>query len=171
MSPIAGAAKSEVGQFYCRSWSALVSYAFIWTGEFCLAEDAVQTAFVKLMDKDMLPRELRPYMFRAVRNEALQRRRSANREPPLPEGFDTWWSLAAPECSCAESKDLMDEAMKILREQERETIVLKELVGMTLREIAQIQEVSIKTVASWHRRGMFKLRQRLYELEGKQPPK
>ncbi len=165
----AGASESEVRQFYCHSWGTLVGYAIVLTEDHGLAEDAVQTAFVKLMNKDSLPRELRPYMFKAVRNEALQQRQAARREFPLPADFEVWWSLPPPQSANAESQDLLHEALKGLRKEEREAIVLKELAELTLREIAQIQQVSPNTVASWHRRGMLKLRRRVMELEGKEP--
>jgi len=147
-------------RFYRSHRQGLLSYALSLTGNRDSAEDAIHTAFAKLLHSEAWPRELSPYMYRAVRNEALQERRHANREPATVAIFD-----GTHNGRDHESEDLLNEALKALRDEERESVVLKGLNGLTLQEVAEVHSVSINTAASWYRRGMTKLRERLEELE------
>ena len=149
-----------VQRFYRRRRQGLFSYALSITGDRGAAEDAIHTAFAKVMQSEALPRDLEPYMYRAVRNEALQELRRAHREPATGAVFD-----ASTNGRAHVAEDLLNEAFKALRGEERECVVLKGLNGLTLREVAAIHDVSTNTAASWYRRGMAKLRERIRELD------
>lgn len=53
-----------------------------------------------------------------------------------------------------------------LPDDQRETIMLKTISGLSFRQIAATRRVSINTAASWYRRGLERLRTALKEIEG-----
>ncbi len=147
-------------RFYQRRRQALFTYALAVTGDRGRAEDAIHTAFANILQRESLPRELEPYMHRAVRNEALQERRLALREAAAEGVFEC--VVQGPSTT---AEDTLNVAFGVLNDDERESVVLKGLNGLTLREIAGVRQVSVNTAASWYRRGIAKLRVRIQELE------
>jgi RNA polymerase sigma factor (sigma-70 family) len=130
------------------------------TGDRGRAEDAIHTAFANLLQRESLPWELEPYMYRAVRNEALQERRLASREIASEGLFER-----VAQGSATSAEDTLNVAFEVLSDDERECVVLKGLNGLTFREIADVRQVPLNTAASWYRRGIAKLRVRIQELE------
>jgi RNA polymerase sigma factor (sigma-70 family) len=128
------------------------------------AEDAIQEAFYRLFRMEGKPRHLKAYVFRAVRNAAIdQRRRNSPPGEELSEFiFDTG---AGPDESAAnqEFKRRVAEGLLTLSEDERETVVHHIYGGLTFREIARVRESPLGTVVSWYRRGIKKLREQLEE--------
>lgn len=100
----------------------------------------------------------RPYVFRCVRNAALDgRRRTQVRTDSIfashaPEEI----ASLSPADGCLAGE--LDERLQCLSSDERETIVLKIYDALTFQEIADLREVPLPTVASWYRRGLEKLR-------------
>lgn len=143
-------------QIYATSRQELYSYAVSITRHRESAEDAIQQAFERLLRRGELPGDLRPYVFRAVRNAALDGlRRSKVRADTLflagaePSGASPWDGHAAQD---------LEEALQEISTDEREAIVLKTYGSLTFQEIAAIRGVPLPTVASWYRRGLEKLR-------------
>jgi RNA polymerase sigma-70 factor (ECF subfamily) len=130
------------------------------------AEDAIQEAFYRLFRSSGSPRNLKAYVFRAVRNAALDQVR---RGPPPAEDmageieefiFDP--SPGPRECAEAEEfKRQVARALAALSDDERETIVQHIYGDLTFREIAEIRESPLGTVTAWYHRGLQKLRARL----------
>jgi len=109
--------------FYEAHWQGLFTYALSITRSRCAAEDVVHSVFCRLLRRRGLPRDMRPYVFRAVRNEALDLLRKLAR-PPLDE------SIYAPlnGDGGAELLARREEALRLLGRltaDERECIVLK----------------------------------------------
>ena len=139
------------------------------------AEDAVHAAFARLFALRSAPDNLRAYAFRAVRNAAIDAVRiSGSASAPWPDSetvpvFDmrpsAFESLAEAEDARAVTSEL-----DLLTGDERETIIMHIHAGLTFREIAAIMERSQSTVASWYRRGIARLRERL-EREPCETPK
>jgi RNA polymerase sigma-70 factor (ECF subfamily) len=126
------------------------------------AEDAVQEAFCRLFRLDARPRRLKAYVFRAVRNAAIDQARRA--PPPAAEGGDFVFDPAPGPAEAAEAAEFRRRAAECLLgldEDEREAIVLHLFAGLTFREVADVREAPLGTVTSWYRRGIEKLRQRL----------
>jgi RNA polymerase sigma-70 factor, ECF subfamily len=143
----------QLRRFYESNRQELFTYSLAVTRNREAAEDAIQNAFQRLLRRGSLPDDLRPYIFRCVRNAAIDdARRAKGREDDL---------FVAPDEHAIDShlRDELNALFAQLSNDERETIVLKVFDGMTLQEIANIREVSINTIASWYRRGMEKLRQ------------
>ncbi len=143
---------------YESSRAELYMYALSITRHPQRAEDAVQTAFCAMLRTKRPPLELRPYVFRCVRNAALDAQARETRDAEVAPLFDR---EAAPDPALPA---LMDDLLAQLHPDQRETIVMKTYAGLTLREIAEAREVSINTAASWYRRGLERLRELMEEV-------
>ncbi len=147
----------EVRRFYEAERAVLYTYALAITGAPEAAEDAVHAALERLLRRGSAPRELRPYVFRAVRNAALDHHRR-----PTPEALETAAQGPAALDDPALRPTLVGCLARLGRD-EREVVLLKAVGGFTLREIAAVRRRSQNTVASWYRRGLERLRRMLEE--------
>ena len=139
------------------------------------AEDAIQAAFSRLVQTDWHTEKLEAYVFRAVRNAALDIYRKQKRESEKFESAFLSTSLSAtyhngsPHHNHVEQLILREEQQNILEEieklppEEREIIVLKNFSNFTFEEIAEITETNSNTVATRYRRLIQKLRNQLKE--------
>jgi len=144
----------------------LARYARRLLGDFDLAADAVQHAFVKLCEEseDRLAGRVAPWLFRVCRNRALDHLRRSGRERSLDDGEDRGGpptpSPAADPADLAERSDLAARLKELLRDlppAQREAIDLW-CEGFTYREISEITgrlEGSVRVLAH---RGLAKLR-------------
>jgi RNA polymerase sigma-70 factor (ECF subfamily) len=127
------------------------------------AEDAVQNVFVKLVGMIRGGRsrieDLKNYLYRAVRNEALTlrtrrqmgrdvERRRVERDGPILEAAPGVDPLTAAQ---------IEEALARLPVDQRETIVLKVYQGFTFAEIAELAGEKLNTVASRYKYAIAKL--------------
>jgi RNA polymerase sigma-70 factor (ECF subfamily) len=149
---------AEVKALYEKHGSALAAYGCCCGLDFGSAEDVVQQVFLKLLRaRERLPQTPSAYLYRAVRNAALNYRRDVRREVEIPENEN--WLVARD--GRAEETLAVEGALRELPEEQRETIFLKVWAGMTLQEIAEMLEISINTAASRYRYAVEKLRERL----------
>jgi RNA polymerase sigma-70 factor, ECF subfamily len=137
---------------------ALLAYARSIVHDAAEAEDALQQVFTRLMSPPLsaLPREPRPYLFRAVRNTCLNRRRAHGREAARREAPAMF---AAPVGWNGLAQDLED-ALRELPQEQREVVMLRVWGQMTLDEAADVLGIPANTVASRYRYALAKLRQR-----------
>ena len=129
------------------------------------AEDAVQEAFYRLFRLRKEPRHLKAYVFRSVRNAALDQRRR-NSSVDL-DGGAAVFDLSDEPSDRAGARELakkVAQAMAQLSADERETIMSHLHGALTFREIAEIRGASNNTVSSWYRRGIEKLRRQIGDL-------
>ena len=145
-----------VGRLYEELGPALLAYARSIVHDPAEAEDAIQQVFMKLMD-GAWPREPRPYLFRAVRNTCLNRRRALGR---LVAATDPSPAFVAPDGLADAARDL-EAALRELPAEQREVVVLRVWGEMTLEEAAAVVGAPANTVASRYRYALAKLRQRL----------
>ena len=128
------------------------------------AEDSIQEAFQKLFGLKSKPRHLKAYVFRAVRNAAIDQVR---RNPPPTEEVTEFIFDAKPVprdvVAHNELKERVTKALLSLSEDERETIVQHIYGDLRFREIARVRQAPLGTVAAWYRRGLKKLRSLLKE--------
>lgn len=149
--------------FYLDSRQQLYTYAVSITGNREAAEDAIHGVFEKLLRRGKWPADLRPYVFRSVRNAAFDAwRRTRVRLDSIFEAAAEAEANgpAAPE---ARAPDDLEPLLHRLSPDERETIVLKVYGGLTFQEIAALRRVPPPTAASWYRRGLERLRVMLKE--------
>ncbi len=128
------------------------------------AEDALQEAFYRLFRLERAPEHLKAYVFRTVRNAAVDiiRRSPPPSEPLSPFIFDSE-DDPRETAEKGEFKRRVSEVLLTLSENERETIVQHLWGELTFQEIAQVRGSPLGTVSTWYRRGMEKLRVRLEE--------
>lgn len=139
--------------------SRLVLYARQWL-ERELAEDAVQEVFVNLAGQSGIPREPRPWLFKAVRNAAISelrsRKRRQNREHTAGEGrtgfFEEDESLDA---------EAAQGALESLPVSAREIVVLRIWGEMTFQEIGQVVGRAASSVFAEYQQALGEMKERL----------
>ncbi len=146
-----------VERFYRQHRKELYSYALALTRNPDAAEDAVQTAIVGVLGRRRLPRNLRPYLMRAIRNATIDWRRSHRKHETEPVASDL------DQRSSVDERRLVEQCLLRLPVEVREVVFLKEVVGMTFREIGVICRRPLPTVASRYRRGIEAMRKYLLE--------
>jgi RNA polymerase sigma-70 factor (ECF subfamily) len=161
-SPLNGA----LDQVYSECRQQLFTCALAITRCPDTAEDAIQEAFHRLFRLDTRPRNVKAYVFRAVRNAAIDQVRKNS--PPvnaIPEFvLDFIFDPRLGPADAAMDKEFqrrVAETLMGLAEDERETIVQHLYGNLTFREIADVRDAPLGTVTSWYQRGLEKLRARL----------
>jgi RNA polymerase sigma-70 factor, ECF subfamily len=119
------------------------------------AEDVVQETFIALLKLPEAPRSGENYAFRAVRNRALNFKRSLWRRLAR-EVESVRWFERDPDESPAERAAMR--CLQSLPTEQREVIVLKIWSHYTFEEIAGLLDLSPNTVAGRYRYGLEKLR-------------
>jgi RNA polymerase sigma-70 factor (ECF subfamily) len=146
-------------ELYELSAARLVRYAFSITQHLDDAEDAFQSAIVRVARRPYrLAQAHNPwaYFLRMVRNEAvrlLQRRRPI----ALPELHPVADYRAAATLDAEDLKRSVRIALQQLPPNQAEVVVLKVWEGMTFAEIASVLDESPNTVASRYRYALQKL--------------
>jgi RNA polymerase sigma-70 factor (ECF subfamily) len=146
----------QMRRVYEEHRQELFTYALALTRDRAAAEDAIHNAFARLLRRGTAPADLRPYVFRCVRNAAIDGQRQGRRHE------DGIFALASDADALAPADSgIAEEVERLLAElsaDEREAIVLKVVDALTLQEVADVRGVSVNTAASWYRRGLEKLR-------------
>jgi RNA polymerase sigma-70 factor (ECF subfamily) len=121
------------------------------------AEDAVQAAFVKLVKLESPPADPKLYVFRSVRNAAIDlvKGRSRRREEPLAADWDA--RSADLESADSDVVQCISAAIQRLDEPGREVIELHLHAALSFREISELLGEPLPTVASRYRRALNKL--------------
>jgi RNA polymerase sigma-70 factor (ECF subfamily) len=145
---------AEVQDLYQRHGSALLAYATGLLGSRASAEDVLHQVFLSLLSKAEKPAEARPYLFKAVRNRALNSLRSGARMVSLD---DQQW-LVKPQ-GMMEAGIEVEKALRDLPPEQREVVLMRVWGEMTLEEIAAVLDVPANTVASRYRYALGKLRE------------
>ena len=145
--------------FYREQRQSLFSYALAKVGSREWAEDVLHTVFAELLKQERLPEDLRPYVYRSIRNRAVDVLRKRTRQSEWESMFEP-----SPNIPSTETRILIEESLQTLSPDERETIIMKSYTGLTFEEIAQVRSVSINTASSWYRRGLQKMREHIEEV-------
>lgn len=126
---------------------ALRRYARALTREADTADDLVQDTLVRALRSEHLFHggEIRKWLYTILTNLNRNRLRSLGRRPALQpmEDFDGA-GLSGPESG---ERDI-DRALGSLTDEQRATLLLVVLEGLSYREVADVQEVPIGTVMS-----------------------
>jgi RNA polymerase sigma factor (sigma-70 family) len=159
--------EDEVRQLYDRHGPALMLYARAFVADGAAAEDVVHGVFLKLLGtRPIVLQAPLAYLFRAVKNAALNAKRDRSRDVPLPEQVEWFsWRGSEPEAALALQRGLQD-----LADEQREAVIMRIWSGMTLEEIAAATGAPLNTVASRYRYALAKLRERLKPYEKRAKP-
>ena len=134
----------------------LVLYARQCSG--AAAEDVVQDAFLKLLREMPFPDSPKAWLYRVVRNAAIDRQRKERRCRNDPERLDDWFEPVADEPFDGEA---LTTALESLDTEIREIVVAKIWSDLTFREIAELTKRPISSVHLDYQRGIERLRELL----------
>ena len=125
------------------------------------AEDVLQTLFVRMVRKRRhlaQARCLDAYIYQMGRNEATSFLRQRRRQRSRESDTQPWVVAAEPADRHPEVAEAVQTALTHLPPQQREIVVLKTYKDKTFREIAEMLDLSLNTVASRYRYALEKLR-------------
>jgi RNA polymerase sigma factor (sigma-70 family) len=126
------------------------------------AEDAVHDALVAVAEVDRELQDLRPYLYRVVRNKALHSLKATARH--AGDRVDADFIQAATDTP--EAQLLVDQVKRHIESVDsryRQILLMKLFFDFTFEEIASITENSPNTVATWYRRGLIQLKDTIHE--------
>jgi len=146
----------DVRRLYEEHGRALLAYASALLRDSSAAEDVLHHVFLNLLKgQTRMNGHPAPYLFRAVRNTALNHIRGQSREVELGERA-VW--LESPDGS-AETSIALQSALTSLPAEQREIVVLKVWGQLTFEEAAAVIGISPNTAASRYRYGIEKLKE------------
>jgi len=131
--------------------AALVEYAAPIVGCRARAEDVVQEAFLRFAPTGQVLESPVAYLYRIVRNLALDLTRRRAGERRHEDGAAAWWILPAaprtPEQEMIHRQELarIERALSALPPRSRAAVALHRFEGCTLQEIANRLGVSVPT--------------------------
>lgn len=144
---------------YAEHAPALLAYARSFGLNHHAAEDLLHHVFLKVLESpnDKEVEDIRPYLFRAIRNSALNHQRDHSREVEL-SGQEPWFrnSGTSPEAEL----DLRSALCELPVEQ-CEVLLMHIWGGLTFGEIASVLADSPNTVASRYRYALSAMKRRL----------
>jgi RNA polymerase sigma-70 factor (ECF subfamily) len=150
----------ELAELVDRHAAALVLYARQWCGS---PEDVVQTAFLKLVRLRARPDNLVPWLYRVVRNGAIDASRAARRrtkyEGAAADRADPWFS--PPDDPTGLDARAAADALTSLPDETREIVIAHLWGGLTFEQIAQTLGSSAATCYRRYAAGLAALRLKL----------
>ncbi|HEY1496234.1 MAG TPA: RNA polymerase sigma factor [Candidatus Solibacter sp.] len=156
----------EFGRLVDATQDELVHFAFYRLGNQADAEDVVQDVYVQAFRDRALRRhvtEVRPYLFRMVRNRCTDVLRGRSRRGGQPAealvgGDDTLGEMMA-----REEANEFARLLQAIPEREAEVIRLRAWSELSFAEIAIAVDAAVPTVKSRFRYGIDKLRRLLHQ--------
>jgi RNA polymerase sigma factor (sigma-70 family) len=148
--------------------------AYLVTGSAADAEEAAQDGFVKAfraLGRFRAGAPFRPWLLQIVVNEARNRRRSAGRREHLAlraaDEPSSGGAAPSPEAELLahERRSRLLTALAALREDDRDVVVCRHLLGLSEEETAQVLSLPVGTVKSRLSRSLARLRAALAEEE------
>jgi RNA polymerase sigma-70 factor (ECF subfamily) len=153
--------REHVQTLYERNGPALLAYALSLLQDRAAAEDVLHHVFMKLLQrKVVITGQPLHYLYRAVRNTALNYRRLHSREVELPANGH--WLESPP--GMEETGLALQSALAELPDEQREIMILRVWGQMTFEEAAAALDISPNTAASRYRYALSKLKGRLQPL-------
>ncbi len=150
----------QLAAFVDRYSAALTLYARQWCAS---PEDVVQTAFMKLVQLGTPPENLVPWLYRVVRNGAIDASRAARRrlkyEAAAADSTPQWFTPSDDPTGL--DGRTAAEALAALPAETREIIVAHLWGGLTFEQIAQTVGSSAATCYRRYAAGLEVLRQKL----------
>jgi RNA polymerase sigma-70 factor (ECF subfamily) len=146
--------REQIRELYERHGRGLIAYACAFLPGFASAEDVIHQVFERLLRGNIeLEGSPLPYLYRAVRNAALNDIRNRSRDV----GLDDVWLESPP--GMEETGIILQSVLRALPVEQREVITLRMWGQMTFDEIAATLEIPPKTAESRYRYGLMKLRE------------
>jgi RNA polymerase sigma factor (sigma-70 family) len=152
-----------LGSLIDRFAARLELYARQWCEE---AEDVVQEAFVRLASESTTPLEPAAWLFRAVRNGAINagiaRRRRRQHEAGAAAEVPDWFESRPPSSNhIGVDPESVQAALSVLPVEQREIIVGHLWGGLTFQQLAELTGTSASSAHRLYHAGLAALRERL----------
>lgn len=154
---------------YKRYYQQLVRFSWRYSKSKAVAEELVQDFFADIWENPKtfnITSSIRAYFYKAVRNSSL----NYIKQKKVQEKYDPEWISMKKEAIMLEIEDKFREdkireaiknAVENLPERSRMTYKLHRYDGLTYEEIAEVMDVSVKTVESQMTRTLKILRNKL----------
>ena len=162
---VAAGDQDSLAELYRRTRTAVYGLTLSYVKNAYDAQDLTQDTFVRVWEKAP---QYRPqgspmgWILAVARNLSLMCLRQKERQGELSE--EEWNAVPAELPSLShEDREMLQNALAALEEQERRIVVLHAVAGLKHREIAQLLELPLATVLSKYHRALKKLR---VQLEG-----
>ncbi len=149
-------AAKEIGQLLGQHAAALELYAAQWT---LAAEDCVQEAFIELATQAIRPEVPVAWLYRVVRNRALNASRSARRRANHERLAAMLRQSTAIVPERSDDSDGLPVALDSLSSEERELIVLRIWSEMTWQQIGELAGTSSSSAHRGYVAALKKLKQ------------
>lgn len=163
MAGLAAGDRDALAQLYHRTRAAVYGLALSILGSGHDAEDVTQDTYVTAWEKCHLYRPQgtpMAWLLTITRNLARMKLRDRGRTQDL--GEEQWQAIPAQSPSVTpEDRAVLEAALKILSDQERQIVMLHAAAGLKHREIAKLLELPLPTVLSKYRRALSKLKTKL----------
>ncbi|UCD53382.1 MAG: sigma-70 family RNA polymerase sigma factor [Phycisphaerales bacterium] len=169
LGQLKGGSKDALHRIYARYRRELFTAAVSLLGDVDLAEDCLQDVFVRLAESAgqlRVKSNLKAYLATSVVNRARDRiRHHARQVVCVTEALDRAAPSAGPaqQVIADEQAAALFDALGRLPDEQREVFVLHAQAGLTFRQIASAQGVSVRTAHSRYRYAIDKLRRLLGE--------
>jgi RNA polymerase sigma-70 factor (ECF subfamily) len=156
--------RAALRKIYEKYYDYLLTVATALLHDVDTAEDVVHDSFVKLSESANLVnprRSLKWYLVACVSNRARDVLRGRQRKTvSLDESLSLSSGICGPASAaiCNEEMRLISDALGQLPYEQREVVILRTRGRMTFKAIAEMRQVSIKTVHSRYRYGLGKLK-------------
>ena len=163
MAGLAAGDRESLAQLYHRTRAAVYGLALSILGSGHDAEDVTQDTYVTAWEKCHLYRPQgtpMAWLLTITRNLARMKLRTG--AAPRTLGRSRWHAIPAQSPSVTpEDRAVLEAALNILSDQERQIVVLHAAAGLKHREIAKLLELPLPTVLSKYRRALSKLKTKL----------
>lgn len=163
MAGLAAGDRDALAQLYHRTRAAVYGLALSILGSGHDAEDVTQDTYVTAWEKCHLYRPQgtpMAWLLTITRNLARMKLRDRGRTQDFSE--EQWMAIPAQSPAVTpEDRAVLEAALNILSDQERQIVVLHAAAGLKHREIAQLLELPLPTVLSKYRRALSKLKTKL----------
>jgi RNA polymerase sigma-70 factor, ECF subfamily len=163
--------RDALGELFRRHADCAYRVALRVIGDKADAEDAVQTAFLRLMrlDAELVPdHSVRSWILAVVINASRMQRRAENRRSErhrraTDASLPNLSSAGTVACAFADDdqRRIVRDMLESLPERWRLPLALRYIEDMSYREIAETLKVKQKTIESQVQRGLMKLREKL----------
>jgi RNA polymerase sigma-70 factor (ECF subfamily) len=147
----------DFAQLVDRHGPVLLLYARQWCA---VPEDVVQDAFLKLVALRQPPRAVVPWLYRVVRNGAIDAQRMARRRQQREAAVRPARWFVEPEIDGLDAATAVATLQRLPPEQ-REVIVARLWGGLSFEEIADVACCSASTAFRWFDAGIDTLRREM----------
>jgi RNA polymerase sigma factor (sigma-70 family) len=151
----------ELGEQFVACGDRLALYARQWL-DADAARDVVGAVFLRLAQQSSPPRNIRAWLYRCVRNAAMNELRSRRtRQSHATAVGDNRQAWFEPHLDDTLDAAAAQQAMESLPEHQREVVLLRIWGQMTLAEIGEVLDESVSTIHSRYTAALDAIRRRM----------